>query len=384
MKDASAAQLDAHLLLVHDAARVLPALTAANAAGERARLVAEVARGEAPEARFSYRARTIAPRVRESLAAARRLAPASPAAGLYLARLEELELELRILEALEEPRVVRPLAARRYGTGALCVTTREGREVSVAEVARALLSAPVSEAEPRTLPADDARGGRSAASIVRRVARAAGLEIAVRVEPKLAAAAASGERSVLLADRAFGEREALRLAVHEVLGHLTSALNARLQPLRLLEVGTAGSFGDQEGVALALEEQAGVLDGGRLRVLAARVVATDGMHAGATFGECARGLLREHGLSPELAVAVSERAYRGGGVARDAAYLRGWLRVRGALDAGAARLDELRMGRVGVADLGALRALVAGGALSASRYCPSVDTALAACQSNAP
>lgn len=376
MKDAAAARLDALVLLVHAASRVLPALTAENAAAERARLVDEVARGRAPDARFVYTARRVDRSVRESLDAARTLAPSSPAAALYLARLDELELELRILEAIGESSVVRPLAAERYGTGAARVRTSEGREVPLAEVARAMLSAAATEPEPRTLPADEVGGRRSAASIVREVARAAGLEVLVRVEPRLAAAAASGERTVLLAARTFSEREALRIAVHEVLGHLVSAANARLQPLRLLEVGTAGSFGDQEGVALTLEEQAGVLDASRARVLAARVIATDGMHEGATFGECARSLVRDHGLAPDAAVAISERAYRGGGVARDAGYLRGWLRVRGALEAGEVGLDELRMGRVGVADLAVLRALVADDVLRASCFRPSVDSTL--------
>jgi hypothetical protein len=384
MKDAAAARLDALLVFVHRAARVLPALTAENAAAERARLIDEVARGGAPEARFVYAARRTEPNVREALEAARALAPSSPAAALYLARLDELELELGILDAIGSAERVRPLAAERYGTGAMRTTTRDGREVTIAEVARAMLSAPVTAPEAHTLPAEDARGGRSAAGIVRDVARAAGLEVTVRVEPKLAAGAASGERSVLLAARSFGEREALRIAVHEVLGHLTSAANARSQPLRLLDVGTAGSFGDQEGVALALEEQAGVLDATRARILAARVLATDAMHEGVPFGECAQTLAREHGLSPNDAVAISERAYRGGGVARDASYLHGWLAVRGALERREATLDELRMGRVGVADLAALRALVADGVLRPSRCCPSVDTVLRACQSICP
>ena len=120
----------------------------------------------------------------------------------------------------------------------------------------------------------------------------------MRVEPRLSAGAATGERTVFVAARKFGRNEARRLAVHEVFGHLLSAANGRAQPLRLMQWGTAGSFVDQEGVALYMEEVAGVLDGARLRTLAGRVIAADMMHAGATFADTARKLLRDEGFSP--------------------------------------------------------------------------------------
>ena len=376
MKDAAAARLDALIVLVHGAAQVLPALTPQNGATERARLIDALTRGQRVEPQFVYAPRKTERVVHESLAAARSLAHVSPAAALYLARLDELELELRILEAIGDPRAVRPLAAQRYGTGAMSMTLG-ARTTTVAAAARDILATTARPApEPRTLPADDTRGGPSAAAIVREIARAASVDVVVRVEPRLAAAAASGERMVLLAARSFGPREALRIAVHEVLGHLVSALNARVQPLRLLEIGTANSFGDQEGVALVLEEDVGVLDTGRVRTLAVRVLATDAMHAGMAFGDCALLLLRDHGLAPDASIAVTERAFRGGGVARDAGYLRGWWHVRSAIAASMASIDELRMGRVGVDDLDALRGLVSAGVLREGAYRPTIDAAL--------
>lgn len=195
------------------------------------------------------------------------------------------------------------------------------------------------------------------AGALRVAIEAAGLEVDVRVEPRLGAGAAAGDRTVFVASRAFGRHECVRLVAHEVLGHAVAAANGATHPLRIVELGTAGSFADQEGVAIALEEEAGALDAFRWRVLAARVVATDRMHAGASFGETALSLHRDHGLPADLAVVTAERAYRGGGVARDAGYLAGYLRVRAALDRGDATLDELRMGRVSLASLEALRAL---------------------------
>jgi hypothetical protein len=187
----------------------------------------------------------------------------------------------------------------------------------------------------------------------------------------LTAGAATGDRTVFLADRAFTLREAWRLALHEVLGHLTAAENGRQQPLRLLEWGSAFSFADQEGVALCIEQSFGVLDRARLRALAGRVLATRNMHAGASFGETARCLLRDHHFSAHDAIAICERAYRGGGVARDVGYLSGYLRVRRALAQADTTLDELRMGRVGLDALPELRALSAQGLLRPSTHRPN-------------
>ncbi len=176
---------------------------------------------------------------------------------------------------------------------------------------------------------------------------------------------------MFLAERRFGERETTRLVAHELYGHLVAAANGRAQELGVLKLGTAGSFADQEGVSLCLEEASGAMDGTRLCTLAARVVATHRMHDGATFGECALELVREHGLEVPDAVRTAERAYRGGGVARDAAYLVGWLRVRRALARGDVDLDELRIGRVGLDDVPLLRVLRRDGLARAPLYRPS-------------
>ena len=355
----------------------MPALTAHNGHEERRRLIACVERGEVAEPRFEPTRRRIPPETWRWLEEARRLARASVAADLYLARLDELELDLMMIEALGDARRVRPLAARRFGTGASTVEAADGT-VRIANVAAHLLETVQPTYEPRVLPASGLSGEPSLAELIRRVAGRAGLEVEVRVEPRLVASAATGERVVFIADRWFGAREALRLTVHEVLGHLVAAANGRAQPLRILEIGTAGSFGDQEGVSLWLEEQASVMDGLRLSTLAARVVATDLMHAGAHFGDTTRDLVRLYGFSAADAVAIAERAWRGGGVARDVGYLRGWLRVRSALESGQATLDELRSGRVGLADLSTIRELDDLGLWRAPAYRPSLEYSLAA------
>ena len=85
------------------------------------------------------------------------------------------------------------------------------------------------------------------------------------------------------------------------------------------------------------------------------------MHRGASFAECSRTLCRDEGFSAQEAVVITERAYRGGGVARDTSYLLGWLRVHDALRRGEASPDELRIGRVSLDALPELRVLRAQG-----------------------
>jgi hypothetical protein len=333
------------------AARTLPALTADNAANERERLIACLTRGDQLVPDWRLPPRRVPAAALRLIDELRIEASDLPGRALYEAKLEELELDLLLLDALGKPRVVRPLAARRYGTGKTLAPTALG-PVPLWQCARSILDRVPPSSEPRDVPA---LGKNSLASLVQACSLMVGLEVEVRIEPRLSAGAATGERTVFLAARQFGRAEAQRLAVHEVFGHLLSAANARAQPLRLLQWGTAGSFVDQEGVAIYMEELAGVLDGARLRTLAARVLVADWMHAGASFAEAANKLYSDEEFSAPDAIAIAERAYRGGGVARDVGYLLGWLRVHAALAGGDVRLPELRAGRISVEALPALR-----------------------------
>ncbi len=368
-------QLDAVLARAAERARPLPSLAPDNAAGERARLVQCLQRGDTPvPAPILGRRRVEAEAFRNiddgrALAAASEIDPVL--SGLYLGRLEELELELAILDAWGDSARIRPICARRYGRGDESVLTDSGR-TSLATVAQGLLQTlPVLSADAATVPPVAGPGEPSVAQAITRAALGVGLDVEVRVEPRLASLAATGERTVFLAARHFTLHEVRRLVAHEVFGHLVVAANARAQPLRLLSVGLPGCFADQEGLAIYLEEQFDVLCSERLRTLAARVVATQWLYAGAGFGETAHRLHSQHGFSAAAAIAVAERTYRGGGVARDAGYLAGYLRVRAAVTRGDVEVDELRLGRVSVASVPALRNLLRAGWLRPPCYCPS-------------
>ncbi len=343
-----------------------------NGASERARLRDALLRGELPQPQWQTttpRKVTDGFRVIDEL---RREVEDVPGAALFVEKLDELELDLALLDAVGDARRVRPLSRRRFPSGEnLVFESTQAR--TLGQIAREWLASPASTPEPRTLPATADHDAPSLARLIREVARAVALDVTVEVEPRLAAGAATGERTIYVADRAFGAHEAARLAVHEVLGHLTVAANGRAQPFRLLEWGTAGSFADQEGVAIHLEEQHGALDSQRLRTLAARVVATDCVRAEWSFGETARHLHDDHGFGADEAIALAERAFRGGGIARDASYLLGYIRVREAIRQNTVTLDELRMGRVSVDAAVMARRLIASGYARRAVYRPSLS-----------
>lgn len=365
--------LDALLVALCAEARILPAVTPLNAKAERERLVSSLTRGDMPIPAWHYAKRAVSRRAYDYLKEARKHAADAPLSELYLRRLDELELDLAIVHAIPDAKPLRSLSARRFGTGAELVPTSAG-EIPVLRLARHFLDTVADEPDTSFVAPDGDTREATAASLVRALAEAARLPVEVKIEPRLAAAAATGDRSIFLADRMFGAREAVRVAVHEVLAHLTAAANGRTQPLRLVELGTADSFADQEGTALYLEWKSGYFDGHRMRVLCGRVLACSRLHAGASFGDVARELVREDGFSPRDSIAIAERAFRGGGVARDAGYLRGLLRVHYAIENGHASLDELRIGRVGIGDLPVLREALTSGALRAPTFTAGIET----------
>jgi uncharacterized protein (TIGR02421 family) len=364
-------EFEAKLALIARSARLLPAVTARNAATERVRLQAQLEAGEMPLPSFVYASPRPCTNSLRWLDLLRAEASELPGSRLYLAKLDELELDVALLASLGNARLVRPLAARRFGTGAEVVQLAQGA-VSLIDYSQRLLLGRALRREKKFVPADAPEGQLCLRALIERVAQLAGLRVSVRVEPNLTAGAASGDQTVFIADRHFSRREAWRLALHEVLGHLTSAANGRAQPLRLLEWGTAFSFADQEGVALCVEAEFGLLDRSRLRSLAGRVLATRSMHEGASFGETALLLYRERGFAAAESIAIAERAHRGGGVARDAGYLLGFLRVREAIQRGQTTLDELRMGRVGLDALPETRALMRAGLLRPPAHRPNL------------
>jgi len=113
------------------------------------------------------------------------------------------------------------------------------------------------------------------------------------------------------------------LLAHEVGTHLVTYYNGRSQPFQQLYSGLAGYEELQEGLAVLAEYLVGGLSRGRMRQLAARVVAVRRLTEGASFVETFRILERKYGFPQESAYSITMRIYRGGGLTKDVIYLRG-------------------------------------------------------------
>ena len=321
----------------------------------------EKPRNEAPLIRRVIDARSAF----RTLESARRIAEQTPLAALLAPRLDELELEFSILEAIGSPKLLRPLAKRRWSSDDEQIETSAG-PIRPSRIALSILDELEPDPEPASLDA------REAAALVKELATWVGFPIEVVISDELSSRAAAGDRTVYLANARFGAREARRLAVHELLGHLVSAANAKRQPTSALLLGTARSFEDQEGVAVFLEERAGLLGPSRLRTLAARLLAAESVFDGASYGETAQLLHRRHGLSADEALTIAGRVHRGGGLAREGVYLPAYLRVRAAIVDQALELSALQRGRVSLGSLSELDRLERAGHLNPPAYTPSL------------
>jgi uncharacterized protein (TIGR02421 family) len=154
------------------------------------------------------------------------------------------------------------------------------------------------------------------------------------------------------------------LLQHEIGTHLVTYYNGQAQPMRLLRVGLAGYDGLQEGLAVLSEYLVGGLSPGRLRMLAARVIAAEHVVRGATFVETYRRLTGEYEFPSRVAYTVTARAYRGGGLTKDAVYLRGLVEIVDYLRRGG-NLEVLLVGKIAADHVPVVRELTARGVLMA-------------------
>ena len=137
------------------------------------------------------------------------------------------------------------------------------------------------------------------------------------------------------------------LLAHEVGTHVLTYVNGKAQPFHLLYVGLPGYEELQEGVAVLSEYLVGGLSRARLRLLAARVVAAHRMIGGASFVEVFRELDRALDFSQPTAFNVTMRVFRGGGLTKDIAYLRGLIGLLAYLREGG-DFDRLLLGKFGL------------------------------------
>jgi uncharacterized protein (TIGR02421 family) len=147
------------------------------------------------------------------------------------------------------------------------------------------------------------------------------------------------------------------LIQHEVGTHVLTYHNGRAQPFRQLYSGLAGYDALQEGLAVLTEYLVGGLSRPRLRLLAARVVAARRLIEGASFIDTYRELDRNYDFARRAAFIVAMRTYRGGGLTKDAVYLRGLCQILEYLGKGG-ELEPLFVGKIAAQHIPIVRELL--------------------------
>lgn len=268
--------------------------------------------------------------------------------NMFLEKQLELERELTMLQDLGTPRFL-------YGSLQLHGPVTE----DLLAVARDILrdSPSRASAKERKVPAEEF-AKRARAEIKLYADRYAGFTGTAVIDPEMYTGLMVS-RGRLLIGRALSvpESRVAALFQHEIGTHLLTYFNGKAQPFKMLYTGMPGYDELQEGLAVLSEYFVGGLSVARIRVLAARVVAAHGLLAGASFVDVYRLLHREFGFTQRTAFTVTMRVFRGGGLVKDAIYLRG---LQGVLQliADGEEFDLLFTGKFGSDHLPVVRELL--------------------------
>jgi uncharacterized protein (TIGR02421 family) len=149
----------------------------------------------------------------------------------------------------------------------------------------------------------------------------------VRIQSNIVGLMVSQGNLLIGSDIKISASRAEALLAHEVGVHVLTYFNGLAQPFNLLCSGLAGYEELQEGLAVLAEYLVGGLSKPRLRLLAARVVATNCLIGGASFIDTFRLLRENYGFKQRVAFNLTMRIYRAGGLTKDAVYLRGLLHL---------------------------------------------------------
>jgi len=132
---------------------------------------------------------------------------------------------------------------------------------------------------------------------------------------------------VINTNHTFSDNEIEVLTNHEIGVHMVTAMNGMLHPLKIFSHGFPDYEETQEGLAVFSEYMSNNLTVRRLKELAYRVIAVDGLAKGYSFSRTFRKLHHEYDLDRETAFYITVRAHRGGGFTKDYLYLSGLKKV---------------------------------------------------------
>ncbi len=173
----------------------------------------------------------------------------------------------------------------------------------------------------------------------------AGLEATVSVRDDIPGIMVSQGQFLIGRGTRIRESRIDAVLAHEIGIHVLTHHNGRQQPFKEFSVGLAGYDELQEGLAVLSEHLVGQLDGQRLRLLGARVLAVHMIADGAEFVETFSELHKDYGFSASAAFDLTMRVFRGGGYTKDVVYLRGLMELMDYLAAGK-QLASLFLGKI--------------------------------------
>lgn len=254
----------------------------------------------------------------------------------------------------------RPLSERLFGAAS---------EPLLSEARRILSRVPVSEDEPLDA---DAQSVLDAANeeidYYRSKERDFAPEIFVGVDGNASLMVDQGDLYIA-SDFRLPATRVRGLMGHEIGTHSLTWYNGCLQPMHLLSTGLAGYDKLQEGLGVLAEYLCGCLSAGRLRIIAARVIATDMVSRACRVEEIFAAMHEDLHISVEQSFDIAVRACRGGGFSKDVVYLAGMLELLAYLNDDP-DLELLFIGKFDLSQIPALEELMQAGFVLPPRLMP--------------
>jgi uncharacterized protein (TIGR02421 family) len=155
----------------------------------------------------------------------------------------------------------------------------------------------------------------------------------------------------------FSNIEAKAVLNHEIGTHILTYFNGMSQKFKMLHTGLAGYDELQEGLAVLAEYLSGSLTSTRLKILAGRVIAADFISRGANFIETFKRLFEDFNIPERTAYDITARIFRGGGLIKDAIYLRGLINLIQYIKDGG-DLEILYIGKIGLQHIPLIKELL--------------------------
>ncbi|WP_281950717.1 flavohemoglobin expression-modulating QEGLA motif protein [Nitrosophilus kaiyonis] len=154
----------------------------------------------------------------------------------------------------------------------------------------------------------------------------------------------------------FPKNRIKALLNHEIGTHILTYFNGLYQPFKQLHTGLKGYDEMQEGLAVLSEYLCGELGIKRIKILAARVLAAQSLIDDYDFVKTFN-LLKSYNFADKTAFSITTRVYRGGGLTKDAIYLRGFIDILEYIKDGG-EIEPLYIGKIAANHIPMIKELI--------------------------